>query len=91
MISEWFIGLAQGIAAWFLGLLPDVSAADGMIVTASNALSSVMYGAGALSAWMPWWMLGITFTGVLGIYVAGIALKVVLKLWSFAPLVGGTG
>ena len=91
MISEWFINIAGAIGSFFVGFLPDMSATNGTIVTAGNALSSVLVGAGALGAWIPWPVLASTFAIVMSIYLGSIALKVVLKLWSFVPGIGGTG
>jgi len=91
VITEWFLNIAGVIGGFFVGLLPDMSATNGTIVTAGNALSSVLVGAGALGAWIPWPVLGLTFTIVMTFYLGSLALKVVLKLWSFVPFIGGSG
>jgi hypothetical protein len=91
VITEWLISIAAGIGSFFVGFLPDMSGTNGMIVTAQNSLASVLVGAGALGAWIPWLVLGATFAVVMTTYLAGITLKVVLKLWSFMPFIGGSG
>jgi hypothetical protein len=91
MIVEFFLGVAAGIVQWFLTLLPDMTAAGGVIVTASNSLSSVLAGAGALSAWMPFEVLAITFGVVMTLYVGGVVLKIFLRLFSYVPFFGGAG
>ena len=90
MITEWFIDLLVGFAEWFLTLLPDMDWADGMVVDASNAMSSVMVAAASISAWFPWGVLFATANIVLGCYVALFALKFARWLWGLTPFSGGS-
>lgn len=90
LISEFFINLGAGIAAWFLTLLPDSDWDDGMTVTAANAMSSVFTAAGQISNWFPWTVLSATFVFVMGAYVALFMAKVTRWLWGLTPLSGGS-
>lgn len=90
MIVEFFIALGAGITEWFLSMLPDNDWDDGMVVTASNALSSVFSAAGGISNWMPWTVLSATFVFVMGAYVALFMAKVTRWLWGLTPFSGGS-
>lgn len=91
MITEFFINLWNAVATWALGLLPDMTDAAGLVVTAQNYLAQVSVGASNLGAFIPWTVVGITLPVVLTLYVGLFILKIVKNLWAFVPFFGGAG
>lgn len=90
MISEFFIEVWVSVCAFFLAMLPDADWDDGMVVTASNSLSSVLTAAGQLANWFPWTVLSATLVFVIGAFVALFMAKVTRWLWGLTPLSGGS-
>lgn len=80
----------EGIAGFFLSILPDADWDDGMVVTASNSFSSVLTAAGQLANWMPWTVLSATLVFVIGAFVVLFMAKVTRWLWGLTPLSGGS-
>lgn len=91
MITEFLITTGAGFISWVLGLLPSTDDAQGLIVTADNAFSPILAGAGAIGAWMPWGTLALVFPIVMTLYIAAFAVKVFRQLFTHVPLFGGTG
>jgi hypothetical protein len=91
VITEWFLSLMATIGAWFMDLLPDADWSDGMVLTATNALSSVVVGMAALGAWFPWAVFTVCTTFVLSSYFVLFTLKIARQIWAYVPFVGGTG
>jgi hypothetical protein len=91
VISEWFIAIGSAIATWFISLLPDNDWSDGMVLTATNALSSVFTGMAALGAWFPWPLFTVCALFVLSSYFVLFSLKIARQIWAYVPFVGGTG
>lgn len=90
MITDWIMDLFAGLGEWFISLMPDLNWANGMVVSASNVITSLMIGAASIGAWFPWDVLVSTAIVVLGVYFALFGLKVVRWLWGLTPLSGGS-
>ena len=91
MISEFFLGLWQNVVSWFLGLLPNMTDAAGMVVTARNWISSMIASGSALGVWIPWDVIAVALPLTLTIYIAIFVLKIVKNLWAMVPAIGGAG
>jgi hypothetical protein len=91
VISEFFITIGTGIGVWFFGLLPDADWSDGMVLTATNALASVVTGMAAIGVWFPWAVFGVCAVFVVSSYFVLFSLKIARQLWAYVPFVGGTG
>ncbi|MDQ4213302.1 hypothetical protein [Microbacterium capsulatum] len=85
------MSLAQNLATWFIGLLPNTDSAHGLIVTAQNAFGPILAGAASIGAWMPWDTLAIVFPIVMLFYIGAFVVKVFRALFSHVPLFGGNG
>lgn len=90
MITDWLLDLFAGLGEWFMGLLPDLSWADGMVVNASNVVTSLMVAAASIGAWFPWAVLTSTAVVVLGLYFLLFGLRVIRWLWGLTPFSGGS-
>lgn len=90
MITEWLIDVFLALGEWFASLLPDLDWANGMVVDASNVVTSLMVAAAQISAWFPWGVLVATATVVLGLYVLLFALKFARWVWGIGPWSGGS-
>lgn len=90
MIINWIIDVALGFVAWLGSLfppfeLPPALAAPGSLV------NQVMGSFVGLGAWVDWLVLGAVATAVVGTWVVMFGVKLIMKLVSFLPFVGGSG
>lgn len=88
MITEFFIGLWDTIAVWFLSLFP----ADNLpawFVGFGDLVSSLLASAGGLGAWVDWNFAIAVIVTVLGIWLVGFAVKTVRWLLGLIPTMGG--
>jgi hypothetical protein len=91
VITQFFIQLGTGFYAWFLGLLPDMTDAAGIIVTGENWISTLIASGAALGAWIPWDWVAIVLPIVLTCYITLFVIKIVKNIWAFVPFFGGSG
>lgn len=75
------------VAEWFLSLLPEWDD-NGVVVTASNWVASLIQGASALGVWFPWQVLGVCFGLVTTWYLGSIGVRVLRWLVGFIPTMG---
>lgn len=90
MIVEWFIQLGTGFVSFFVGLLPDSDWSDGFVVSATNAVSSLMVAAGQISAWFPFPEVTVALVALVAWYVALLGVKIIRWLWGLTPFSGGS-
>jgi hypothetical protein len=91
LIPDFFLGLAFGFTEWILSFFPQMTEAEGMIVTASNGLTSIILGASSLGIWVPWGTIAACLGITTGAYIAMFILKIIRVLAAHIPLIGGKG
>lgn len=90
MITNAFIDWACGFASWIGTLFPswDIPASLAAPGTLVNQVMSSFVG---LGAWVDWAVLGLVVGAVVGTYTVMFATKLVLRIASYLPFVGGAG
>lgn len=88
MIPEWFIDLFTGVATWALSLLPKWDD-NGIIVTASNWVTTLIAGAAGLGVWFPWGVLAVCMGLTSSWYGVIFLIKGVRWLVGWIPTMGG--
>lgn len=90
MIINWIIDVALGFVAWLGSLFPvwDIPPA---LASPGTLVNQVMQSFLGLGAWVDWVVLGAVALAVVGTWVVMFGVKLVMKLVSFLPFVGGSG
>lgn len=89
MITTWFLQLGPVIADFFLTLLP--ASPPSWLLAASTYTAVVVAHIQNYSVWIPWAQVVPLCIGLFSWWVLVFLVKLGLKIWSFVPLVGGTG
>lgn len=90
MIINWIIDVALGFVAWLGSLFPvwDIPPALAAPGTLVNMIMGSFVG---LGSWVDWVVLGAVAAAVVGTWLVMFGVKLVMKLVSFLPFVGGSG
>jgi len=90
VISEFFVQLGAGFAAWVVGLFPDWDV-PAEITGFDDTLNGFVANFGGVGVWAPW-VLVITCAGIsVAAWVIGLAVKSLRAAASHIPMVGGAG
>lgn len=90
MIINWIIDVALGFVAWLGSLFPvwDIPPA---LAAPGTLVNQVMGSFLGLGAWVDWGVLGAVAIAVVGTWLVMFGVKLVMKLVSYLPFVGGSG
>jgi len=92
VISEWFLGLATMIGAWFVGLVPAEGLEPPAEVWGLDAtISGFLAPFSGLSVWVPWALVFFCAGMALLVWGVGWGVKGIAWLWGQVPVVGGAG
>jgi hypothetical protein len=91
VITDFFQNLALSFLDWLISLMPVFSDASGVVVTASNFLSTLVVAGASLGVWIPWQTVGICAGLVSSAYVTFLTFKAARALLAHVPFVGGAG
>lgn len=83
--------LGLWVLEFFGDALPTFSDAEGVTVTAGTFLFPLMAGLSSLGVWIPWALITTNIGIVFAVYLATAGLKVVLRIVSHVPFIGGAG
>jgi hypothetical protein len=90
MITEFFITLGLSIVGW-VGSLFQPFVLPSWLTSSSSGLYGFLNTAAGLGVWLPMSALGISI-GFLGVcFGAMLATKLILRVWSMLPFIGGGG
>lgn len=88
MISEWFIGLINTVATWFLGLFPEWEA-PAEIVNFDATLNGFTSSFSGLGVWVPWSLLVVCVGIAIAAYLVGITVRGARWVLGLVPTMGG--
>ena len=88
MITDAIINLCMSIASWFMSLLP--TDLPDWLDSAVTGISTLVSQVQSWSVWIPWNELKIIVIGLFAFWGIIFLVKLVLKIWSFVPFIGGT-
>lgn len=89
MITEWLLTVGQTILHALLSVLPTVTAPTWLTDT-TGAAATVFSAAGSMGVWFPAPLLLTVLAGLLTLWVAGFAIKLVRMVASFFTAGGGS-
>ena len=87
MITEWLLGLAQGLVTWFLSLFPQ-GPAPAWMTTVGTFLQNLINSGAGLSPWIPWPLVIGVATFQIGFWVVMVSIKVGRWLLGLIPTWG---
>lgn len=88
MITEWFLGLCQQIADWFLSLFPEWDV-PGDIVGFDNTLNGFVGSFDGLGVWVPWTLLFVCVGISIAAYLIGLSVRAGRWVLGLVPTMGG--
>lgn len=88
MISEWFIGLIQTVANWFIGLMPEWDAPP-EFVNFDATLNGFTASFNGLGVWVPWALLVTCVVIAIAAYLIGLTVKAARWVLGLVPTMGG--
>lgn len=88
MISEWFIGLINTIATWFLSLFPEWEP-PAEIVNFDSTLNGFLASFSGLGVWVPWALLVTCVVITIGAYLVGLTVRAARWVLGLVPTMGG--
>lgn len=92
MITEWFMGLWQGISSWFLGLVPaDAVKVPSAVTSLDTTVNGFLANFGGLGVWVPWPLVILCATLAVAVWAVGWLVKGVAWIWGQIPVIGGSG
>jgi hypothetical protein len=91
VISEWFINLFTGLLQWFATDVLGTWTPPPELTDAADAATTALALFSSVGVWIPWPVLAFCVTSVLAVWGSVVLVKLALKLWAFAPFVGGSG
>lgn len=89
MITDAIINLGQLLMSFILDLLPD--AAPDWLLDLSGDVARIVGTIDTYTVWIPWNALRVVAIGLMAFWAIVFAIKLVLKLISHVPLIGGNG
>ena len=88
MITQFFMGIGQSVADWFLGLF-GTGEPPAWLSEVGGFVASLLASVSGLGAWVPW-AFAITVAGVVSaVWLSGFLLKAVRWLVGLIPTMGG--
>jgi hypothetical protein len=90
MIVNAIIDWACGFASWIASLFP-VWNVPPSLASPGSLVNTVMASAVGLGAWVDWTVFAAVVGAVVGTYVVMFAVKLLLRIASYLPFVGGAG
>jgi hypothetical protein len=90
VIIEWLVHVATGFWGWIADLFPDWDV-PAELTDPNGALAAVMGFGQGLEPFVNWQLVGILGAIPLAVWVIGLTAKLVLKLVSHVPFIGGNG
>jgi hypothetical protein len=90
VIIEWLVQVASGFWGWIANLFPDWTLPP-ELANPNGLLGQIMSFGRGLEPFVNWTLVGIIGAIPLAVWGIGIAAKLVLKLVSHLPFIGGNG
>ena len=88
MITEFFIGLWDTIAVWFLGFFSSDNL-PAWFLQFGDLISNLLASSAGMGAWLDWAFAIAVVVTVLTLWVVGFAVKTVRWLLGLIPTMGG--
>lgn len=89
MIVEWFLDLVSIVVDWFFDLFDGFSVPDWM--TPPAELRDFLGSAASMGVWVPWTVMGVVLSSVIGVYLVTFIVKLVKNVAAHIPAFGGAG
>lgn len=88
MIIEWLLDLVIGVVDWFFGLFDGWEIPD---LSPPPEIASLLSFLDGMGVWVPWAVIGVSITAVLGVWGVMFLIKIVRQVLAHVPLFGGSG
>jgi hypothetical protein len=90
VIVQWLMTIGSGFVSWLATLFPAVPMPS-WLTASTGSVYSFMASASNIGVWVPWGALSVAVSFLIIVYGGALAFRLVLKLVSFLPFVGGNG
>jgi hypothetical protein len=90
MVTLGIIQWACGFASWIASLFPVWNVPPSM-ASPGSLVAQVMASFVGLGAWVDWVVFSAVITAVVGTYLVMFTVKLLLRIASYLPFVGGAG
>ena len=89
MITQKIIELGLSISSWFLGLLPQH--APDWLVDSGDGIAHILKVINSWTVWVPWNVLKVVCIGLMAFWLVIWLIKLLMRVWSYVPFIGGAG
>lgn len=90
MITEALISFGTGFVSFIAGIFPHWTAPDWLTGFGSQ-IQSILNPAQGLGVWLNFGLAGTVVVAVVGTWIVCFGIKLLLRIVSYVPLVGGAG